>query len=178
MLKLRQLLRRKALIAFLFTTAVWFFSPTIVMVYWHLRYGSIVVYRDKRIPVPSRWIVEENVPQELQLMKLPMTVLGLKSAPTASLSRGISPKVPMEEKFQSFQAYFWTYVADGGAVSGPIRFGKGADEGYCMISSPRDPHSFSNVQCDLFRGTWFAIFLGEEKDVGSFLQIVRQARSM
>lgn len=179
MRKLRQPVRRKALIAIFFTIAALFFSPTIVTLYWHLRYGSIIVYRDKRIPVPSRWIVEENVPQGLQLVRLPITVLGLRSLPASvSLSKGIPPNVPLEEVYKSFQSYFWTYAANGGAVSGPVRFGEGANEGFCMKASPRDPHGYSNVQCDLFQGTWSAFFLGEEKDIDSFLQIVMEARSI
>src|ERR1700740_1014188 len=102
--RLRQLLHPKALTALLFTVAVLFFSPTIVVVCWHLKHGGFVVYRDKRIPVPSRWIVDENVPQGLELVRLPITVLGLRLLPaSASLSKSGPSKVPIEERYQSFQ---------------------------------------------------------------------------
>jgi hypothetical protein len=175
--ELRQLFRRKALVGSFFTIVLLFFSPTIVSVYWHLRYGRMIVYRGKRIPVHSRWIVEENLPQGLRLMRLPSTIVGLRTFPSSgSLSRGVPPRIPIEEAYRSFESYFWTYGANDGAVSGPLRFGEGDDEGVCMKASPKDPRSYSTIQCDLFQGSWFASFIGREKDADSFLQTVREAR--
>jgi hypothetical protein len=176
MLALLNRARRKIIIAILLIL-LFLFAPTLVSVFWHVRYGNAVVYRGKKIPVPARWVVYENQPQGLELYRLPVTSLTLKLLPTSSsFSRSAPPKIPLEEAYQTFQSAFWTYMANGGAVSGPIRFGEQDDESICMISKPKDRRSYSVVQCELFQGSWYAMFLGEEKDIDSFLQIVREAR--
>jgi len=168
--------RPKIIIAVLFIL-VFLFAPTLVSVFWHIRYGNAVIYRGKKIPVPARWVVYENQPQGLELYRMPVTSLSLKLLPTSSsFSRAAPPKIPLEESYQTFQSAFWTYMANGGVVSGPIRFGEQRDESICMISKTKDRRSYSIVQCELFQGSWYAMFLGEERDIDSFLHIVQEAR--
>ncbi len=175
MLALLNRVRRKVIVG-IFLILLLLFAPTLVSVYWHVRYGNAVVYRGKKIPILARWVVYENQPQGLELHRMPVTIIHLKLFPTSSsFSQDVPPKIPVEEAYQSFQSAFWTYMANG-VVSGPIRFGKQEDESICMISKPKDPKSYSLVQCELFQGSWNAMFLGEEKDIDSFLQIVRETR--
>src|SRR5580693_6829228 len=101
------------------------FAPALVSVYWHIRYGNTVIYRGKKISVPARWVVHENQPQGLELYRMPITILGLRPLPSSSsFSRQMPPKIPIEEAYKSFQSVFWTVMANGGAVTGPIRFGE------------------------------------------------------
>jgi hypothetical protein len=168
--------RRKVTIG-IFLMLLLFFAPTLVSVYWHIRCGNTVIYRGKKISVPTRWVVQGNQPQGLELYRMPITILGLRPPPSSSSFSGLMPpKIPIEEAYKSFQSVFWTYMANGGAVTGPIRFGEQENEAICMISKPKDPRGYSMVQCELFRGSWDAMFLGKEKDIDSFLQIVREAR--
>jgi hypothetical protein len=176
MLALLNRASRKFIIAFL-SVLLLLFAPTLVSVSWHVRYGNAVVYRGKMIPVPARWVVYENQPQGLELYRMPVTIFGSKLLPTSSSFSQEGPlKIPVEEAYQSFQSGFWTYMANGGSVTGPIRLGKQENEAICMISKPKDPKSYSLIECELFQGSWYASFLGEEKDMDSFLQIVREAQ--
>jgi hypothetical protein len=173
---MRQLLRRKVLAGFFVAILLLFFSPTLVTFLWHLKYGNSTVYRDKKIPIPLGWIVEQSLPQGLTLMKLPTTVLGLNYFPsTLLISRSVAPKIPIEDAHRSFELGFWTYQGDIGAVSGPFRFGESGDEAFCMKSTSRGPKTFVTVGCQLFHGSWVADYQGNQSDIDSVFQILRAA---
>lgn len=168
---------RPALIGFSAAMLLSLFSPALVNIYWHLRYGYSTVYRGKKIPVPYGWIVNESLPQGLHLARLPSTVLGLKNVPsTLSISQSGAQKIPIEEAYRSFKLAYWTYQGDLGVVSGPLRFGEAENEAFCMKSTSKGPNGLTSVDCQLFRGSWLAIYLGREKDVDAVFQIIRGAQ--
>ncbi|SRR5712691_12031836 len=155
------------------------FSPSLYVFGWHLRYGNVLVYKDKRVPVPQGWIADAK-PQGLTMTKLPSTLFTFIPFDWVARSISISKGVPLrnqtiQEAQESFEKAFWTYPpapADA-VISGPIRMGMPANDVSCMKATSAHQRWPVLVGCMLQQGTWHAHFVGEEKDVETFYVVVR-----
>jgi hypothetical protein len=79
-----------------------------------------------------------------------------------------------EEVYKSFESLYWTrLVKNGEVVSGPIRIGTSEGEAVCMKNalSPRN-RAKAVASCLMFRATWTAEFVGDEKELDNFFQVI------
>ncbi len=151
-------------------------SPAIFTLGWHLIHGNTVETRGTRVFVPLRWVAYSTDAMDVQMEKLPLTVLGsLRFYGMISVGRNFSSShARPEEIYRSWESIYW-YLADAGAVvSGPVRIGSGAHETICMESSyPRAPKQAS-ASCLILQGQWRADFYGDRDDLNSFYEILRK----
>ena len=154
------------------------FSPSLYTFGWHLRYGSMLAYKGKRVPVPANWIADAE-PQGLTLTKLPSTLFFLFGFDWLRRWISISKFAPLrtqtlQEAEESFEKAFYTYppAPPDAVLSGPIRMGTPPNDVFCMKATFARGAGPVILQCMLQQGTWNAHFVGEEKDVGTFYAVV------
>ena len=174
-------MKGKVLVALRVLTLSIVFCPAIFSLSWHVFYGREIEYAGKRIPVPRRWYahVERD---SVQLSKLPLTVFFLdEPRPVWSYIKPIPGHVPHppseEELYKSFEATYWTIRGRGSdEVSGPIRISTSEGNVICMKSaSHEDKDRYkATASCLLYRGTWEAEFVGDEREFDTFIQMIRR----
>lgn len=155
------------------------FSPAVMPLLWHLRYGYALEYRDKIVLVPGGWYPRTQF-RGLDISKPALTVFSLGSPPPAwsFLSPlSVAPSRSVEETYRSFETYYRAYRATSdNAVTGPLRMGHGNAEATCMEQSSIQDGKYTIASCLLFGGTWQAEFVGETSEVQNFLRVVRETK--
>ena len=126
--------------------------------------------------VPFTWIAETDDAMNIQMNKLPLTVLpGFKLSGMISIGQNFSPPAEKtEEIYSSWEAIYWNLADAGAVVSGPVRTGSGADEIFCMESSyPKTP-KLASASCLILHAKWKVDFRGDRNDLKSFFEIIRR----
>ncbi len=176
-------MKRVIIITLLILVPLGVFSPGLVSSLWHARHGNNIEYAGKRIPVPLRWYAHIES-HSVQLSKLPSTVFFLSEPyPVWSFlepSPGqVTSSNSQEEIYKSFVNAYWTLrPKNGDVVSGPIRIAAIEGEAICMKSSSPRNNAKISASCLMFRGTWMAEFVGDEKEIGNFFQVISGTSSL
>jgi len=155
------------------------FSPALIPLLWHLRYGNVVEYRGLLVPIPRSWYPSLES-RRLEISQPPLTVFSLwDAAPAWSFLEPLSDSRPasVEENYRSFETYYRAYrVNPGNDVTGPLQIGRGEGVGSCMKQSPIRGGGHTTVSCLLFAGTWMGEFVGRTSEADDFLQVIQGTR--
>ena len=151
-------------------------SPTLFTFGWHLFHGNTIETRGKKVYVPITWIAETNSAMDVQMTKLPLTLLhGFKFDGMISVGQNFwPPREKMDEIYNSWEAIYWNLADAGAVVSGPVRSGSGADEAFCMESSYPKAPKLASVSCLVLQAKWRADFRGQRTDLKSFFEVIRK----
>jgi hypothetical protein len=152
------------------------FSPPVMPLYWHLRYGEAMEFQGRRVPVPRHWYPKREF-RSLDLVKPPLTVFSLVNPPPVWSfigPLGGAPPVNVDEAYRSFETYYQeNAVRTEQIMSEPMRIGNGEYQSVCIKRSPERSRERSAVSCELFAGTWMGEFVGPTDEVENFLQVIR-----
>lgn len=110
------------------------FSPTLVTLGWHLLNGNSIQTRGKRVSVPLKWIANTGDTMNVQMQKLPLTILaGARIDGMISVGESVlSSNQNTGEFYKSFETLYWNLAGRNVVVSGPIKTGTGSHETFCM----------------------------------------------
>jgi hypothetical protein len=151
-------------------------SPTLFTFCWHLFHGNTIETSGKKVFVPLTWIAETNSAMDVQMTKLPLTLLqGVKFDGMISVGQNFSPpSEKTEEIYRSWETIYWNFADAGAVVSGPVRTGSGLDETFCMESSYPKAPKLASASCLVLHAKWKADFRGNRNDLKSFFEIIRK----
>jgi hypothetical protein len=151
-------------------------SPAIGTLGWHLLHGNSIETRGKKVFVPLTWIAETDNAMNVQMMKLPLTVLrGARFDGMISVGQNFSPlREQQEEIYKSWEALYWNFADDGALVTGPVRMGSGIHETICMESSYPKAPNLASASCLILQGEWRVDFRGDRNDLKVFYEIIRK----
>jgi len=151
-------------------------SPLLFTLGWHLLHGNTIETRGKKVFVPLRWVADTGDALDIQMQKLPLTVLrGARFDGTILVGQNFSPShEKTEEIYRSWETIYWNLADAGAVVSGPVRAGSGVHETFCMESSYTKAPKQASASCLILQGQWKADFRGDRDDLTSFFEIVRK----
>ena len=152
------------------------FSPAIFTLGWHLFHGNTIETRGKRVFVPLSWIADTDGAMNIQMQKLPLTLLqGVRLDGMISVGQNFPPlQEKTEEIYRSWEAFYWNLADARAVVTGPVRTGSGVHETICMESSNPNAPNQASASCLILRGQWMADFRGDRNDLKSFFEILRK----
>ena len=172
--------RRRILVSWAVAAVLVLFVPLLFTLAWHVRHGSTFEYRGTRLRIPLMWtanINAEPVLQSVDLNKLPVSILSAdKPEGWISIKPWPSPGDSPETMSKAWIAIFWnTNSGKNDIVTGPTEIGLDSrGSARCMESFDKSTPSRIAISCLLFPRKWEARFLGDKKDRGAFLQIIRK----
>jgi hypothetical protein len=151
-------------------------SPALVALGWHLLNGNSIQARGKTVYVPLRWIADTGDTMNVQMQKLPLTILGgARFDGMISVGKSaLSPNQNTEDFYKSSETLYWNLAGRNVIVSGPIRTGTGSHETFCMESTYPGTSDQVAARCLILQGKWDADFMGDKKDLGTFLEIIQK----
>lgn len=155
------------------------FAPILLTAWFHLVHGNHFPYAGKSILVPLRWRAKIEG-GKTYISRVSCTVFS-KSPASGLISLWpveSPPKTAAEVNlaYQSFLSVYWTNLAGGaGETIGPVRKGSGESEALCMETSVVKD-KWVSVSCLVFRGTSYATFYGDPKELGSFYAIIDSSK--
>jgi hypothetical protein len=157
------------------------FCPGFVTLGWHVFHGGTIQYehrgQHREILVPLFWYGHADIYSATANKVGSNAYSWLFSKPSHFSVSPLStlPAFSYREGFNSFEKGFWSIIAsEDDVVTGPIRVGSGESDGVCMQAISKRQHpGIAHLSCLLYQGTWGADFLGDEKDVNTFLGAMR-----
>ncbi len=156
------------------------YSPWIYMQALRLTHPSAIRCSDRIFPVPSGWAHVGNGGAwsgiEITFMHWPENLLPPFRMSEMSFSRETSPRSSAIKPLTAISKMAQMARADGDRVVGPWRVGQTGDSSWCFSQTNRQYAGFMTINCTLFRGTWFADYIGWTDRSNDFLALIRQIR--